>query len=116
MACGYVPFGFDAMVEGDPMKVYESVQKDPLEFPKDITNEAFIALVSMLLDKNPEKRVTLTATIIMAHDFFLDLDWSQLLQFTIPSPFIPKKRDSLANLGIESRRVPLKEALPVVNI
>lgn len=51
---GKIPFNKDAILE-----IYEAIKTEEPEFAKD-ENPTFISLMSRLLDKNPETRITMT--------------------------------------------------------
>jgi len=105
IACGYVPFGAD---ENDPFNMYEIIQSSALEFPEDITDHAFIDLISQLLNKSPESRLTIDSTRLMAHDFFAGVQMEELLQMKIDPPYIPDLTIEMA-----TEHVSLKEGLKV---
>lgn len=85
--CGYLPFAAD---EEEPYKIYQIIQSAPLEFPEDVEDESYISIVTQLLNKSAEARLTLTSTGLMADDFFASVDWGRLVQLKEDAPFIPK--------------------------
>lgn len=57
-------------------------------------------IIMRLLDRNPETRLGSSNTTsdkeeIMAHPFFMDVDWDALLKQTLPAPYIPEIRTDL---------------------
>lgn len=106
--CGYVPFGAE---EDDAYKIYEMIQSAPLEFPEDVTDEPFIDLVKLLLNKSVEARLTMASTSLMAHDFFANVDWDNFMQLKEEPPFIPE-------IAFETPRstVTFNEGIRVVSI
>lgn len=93
LICGYLPFAGD---EGDPLKVYESIQRDELEFPDDMEDEEARDLISSLLIKSPEARLSGGKMPgVMAHKFFYKMDWNALLLRKIQPPFLPNLENIL---------------------
>lgn len=62
--------------------------------PKYISKEAK-DLLNQLLNKRPEKRITLDK--VKQHEFFKGLDWEKLLRKEIPPPVHLKNDDSQGN-------------------
>ena len=88
--CGGVPFG---EVLDDPIKIYSSVIKDKLEFPKFCKDKEFKQLMSNMLEKNPMKRLT-KFDEIKKHIWFKEFNWEELITLNMKAPYVPKiKKD-----------------------
>ena len=81
--CGKLPFAED--IE-DPMEFYNEMIGQDLTFPPFVNDEAFKDLVSKLLIKDPNKRLTQYSQI-RNHQYFKDFDWEKLLCLVMPAPY-----------------------------
>ena len=84
--CGGVPFGETA---DDPMKIYISIIKDKLEFPKFIRDKEFMLLIKHMLEKNPLNRLA-KFDAIRKQLWFNGFDWDELITLNMNPPYIPK--------------------------
>ena len=83
--CGKLPFGDDDDVE-DPMEFYNEMINQNLTFPNFVNDQAFKDLVSKLLIKDPNKRLSQYIQI-KNHPYFSDFDWEKLLSLNLPAPY-----------------------------
>ena len=81
--CGKLPFGED--IE-DPMEFYNTMIDEELTFPTFVNDEAFKDLVSKLLIKDSNKRLSQYSQI-RNHQYFKDFDWEKLLCLVLPAPY-----------------------------
>ena len=84
--CGGVPFGETA---DDPIKIYMSIIKDKLEFPKFIRDKEFMLLIKHMLEKNPLNRLA-KFDAIRKQLWFNGFDWEELISLNMNPPYIPK--------------------------
>ncbi|GLE09668.1 hypothetical protein PINS_up021439 [Pythium insidiosum] len=56
-------FGFLPFFSNDMIKLFEKIEQDPLVFPTDCQDEELKDLISRLLEKDPEKRISVEATL-----------------------------------------------------
>ena len=83
--CGKLPFGDDDDVE-DPMEFYNEMINQNLTFPNFVNDQSFKDLVSKLLIKDPNKRLSQYIQI-KNHPYFSDFDWEKLLSLNLPAPY-----------------------------
>jgi cGMP-dependent protein kinase 1 len=82
MICGPLPF------EGeDQIQLFKKILRDPVVFPDYVEDKEGIAIMTKLLDKNPETRMNCQE--VKAHPFFDKFDWDGLLSRTLMPPFKP---------------------------
>ena len=88
MLCGSVPFGNDLE---DPMQVYVSVMKQPLQFPALQPKSPHArSLLESLLQKNPAYRPTVSE--VKQHAWLSDFGWEQLQLKNMKPPYVPRLR------------------------
>ena len=68
------------------MEFYNEMIGQDLTFPPFVNDEAFKDLVSKLLIKDPNKRLTQYSQI-RNHQYFKDFDWEKLLCLVMPAPY-----------------------------
>ena len=81
--CGKLPFGED--IE-DPMEFYNTMINQNLIFPPFVNDQIFKDLISKLLIKDPNKRLSKYIQI-KNHEYFNDFDWDKLLSLNLPAPY-----------------------------
>ena len=69
---GYVPFGEDA---DDPYEIYEEILKNPLKFPKHMTDKNMNSFITQVLNKNAEGRLGGSYAALKNHPFFTGIEW-----------------------------------------
>jgi len=87
MMCGRLPF-----YNRDHDVLFELILMEELRFPSGLSREGR-SLLSQLLDKDPHKRLgssSSDAQDVMAHRFFNNIDWKDVLEKKIPVPFKPQ--------------------------
>ena len=77
--------GFPPYYTENIKELYNSIRSARLQVPKYISKEAK-DLLNQLLNKKPEKRITLD--LVKKHEFFKGLDWDKLLKKEIKPPII----------------------------
>jgi len=82
--------GLPPFYSQEVQEMYTKIMNDKLVFPAQISADAR-ALLTLLLERNPEKRVS-DPKVIRAHPFFKGMDWEKLLRKEIEPPFIPGVR------------------------
>merc|ERR1711957_360273 len=90
MIVGYPPF-----VDEDPMGIYQKILSGKIVFPKLFDKNAK-GLVKKLLTADLGKRygnLKNGVDDIKQHKWFNDLDWNQLLEKQLPTPFKPTVKD-----------------------
>ena len=94
-----VPFGEG---ETDPYKIYSLVLESKLQLPPN-ANIQCKGLIEKLLNKNPALRGNIES--LKKNEWFIGIDWDQLLSKQVKPPFIPKvsrhKRDIAKTLTSE---------------
>lgn len=75
---GYVPFGEDA---DDPYEIYQEILKNPLSFPKHMSNKTANSFVEVLLNKKPETRLCGSYNELKKHKYLESVDWVYLFLF-----------------------------------
>lgn len=103
-----MPFGAE---ESDPLRIQEIIDTSEIDFPDDVTDEHYIGIIKTLLNKSAESRLTMTATNLMAHDFFKTMDWDKLVKGTLEAPYHPEVSPLVDS---DHEETPLKEVLEVV--
>lgn len=86
MLCGRLPF-----YNRDHEVLFELILTEPVRFPSRLS-EPSKSILSGLLEKNPEKRLGGSfrdAEEVMSHKFFQDINWNDVLNKKLPSPFKP---------------------------
>ena len=81
MMSGKTPF-----ISSDPYRLYSNILTQSVEF-QTAFDEHTQDLISHLLQKNPDKRIT--DSEIFKHAFFRDMDWSKVQKLTVSPPFVP---------------------------
>ena len=86
--CGYVPFGDD--IE-DPYEIYEKIvkKKGKVKFPAYMADKHAKDLISQLLNKSPDARLSGSFAALKNHAFFAGFEWNNLLDQKIIPPFLP---------------------------
>lgn len=87
MICGYSPFYSDST-----QQMYKNIAFGKVRFANKESMSADVRLfVKGLLNRNPKHRLGANndARELMAHSFFLDIDWQLLKAKNIPPPFKP---------------------------
>jgi len=82
--------GLPPFYSQEVQEMYTKIMNDKLVFPAQISAEAR-ALLTLLLERNPEKRIS-DPRVIRLHPFFKGVDWDKLLRKEIEPPFIPGVR------------------------
>jgi len=72
LVCGYTPFYSRNQTR---FELFQSIQDDPVIIPSQVS-QPLGALISRLLEKNEEKRITLEE--VKSHAFFETIDWNKL--------------------------------------
>lgn len=80
-------FGLPPFYSENVDEMYELILKKPLEFTAECTEEAK-DILCQLLDRNPETRMQ-NLQSFMAHPFFDDMNFDDLVNRRIPPPFVP---------------------------
>ena len=83
---GRVPFGFGLK---EPNQIYKEITEKKVVLPSDPNNANFNALMKILLNKNPNKRIT-AYNQIKALPFFEGFDFDGLLKMKIDPPYKPE--------------------------
>ena len=52
-----------------------------------------MSLVRHLLNRSPETRLNMKSETIMAHDFFTEIDWQQLIRKNLQAPYKPAAKE-----------------------
>ena len=81
--CGKLPFGEDI---DDPMEFYNTMISQNLIFPTFVNDQTFKDLISNLLIKDPNKRLSQYIKI-KNHPYFSDFEWEKLLSLNLPAPY-----------------------------
>ena len=87
MLCGRLPF--DNRNHED---LFKQIMVEDVKFPRNISNEAK-SLLGGFLEKNPQKRLgggIDDVKEIMAHPFFVNINWNDLVNKKIVPPFKPQ--------------------------
>lgn len=87
MICGRLPFS-----NRGHKTLFQQIRTDDIKFPYSISNEAR-TLLSGLLKKDPKTRLgggPEDAKEIMAHSFFSQINWTDLVNKKIAPPFVPQ--------------------------
>ena len=92
--CGKIPFGDEDME--DPMEFYNVMIRQNLTFPSAIHDEQFKDIVSKLLIKDPNKRLSHYSQI-RNHEYFKDFDWEKLLSLNLEAPYKFKLSTAIEN-------------------
>ena len=92
LVCGYFPFENELV--DDPIQIYTNIIEKELVFPKLLKNENLTDLLSKLICKNPEKRISNIQTIFN-HPYYEDFDFEQLLEMKLNAPYIPKIKPNI---------------------
>ncbi|KAI9889579.1 MAG: serine/threonine protein kinase, AGC [Vezdaea aestivalis] len=85
--CGYPPFW-----DQNPMKIYEKIVKDPIQFPKGMPPAAQ-DLITGLCNRNLTKRlgnVSGGSQKLKSHPFFNGINWDMIYNRKIQGPIIPQ--------------------------
>jgi len=93
MLCGIPPF-YNENIE----KMYELIKFAELRFPKKIKISADAqSLITKLLNRSPESRLGSKSGLdeIMAHPFFANIDFNQVYERKLNSPFKPEVNNKL---------------------
>ncbi|MBN3307945.1 PKN2 kinase, partial [Amia calva] len=85
----------------DEDAMFESIIRDPVQFPSHLSTEA-TSIITGLLEKDPEWRLGTGergVEDVKAHPFFRSVDWPALLDKRVTPPFIPtiSEREALCN-------------------
>lgn len=64
---GFVPYGEDAE---DPLQIYQEILKNSLKFPKHMKDPSINSFISLLLNKNPETRLSGSFNSLKSHPIF----------------------------------------------
>ena len=108
-ACGKTPFGSDLK---DPTEIYKAVQNEKLTFSNNIKDKDFINLVSLMLERDIEKR--LYGVKAQNHNWFKEYDWKSLVDMNIQIPYKPVIVDVEDNLRSTSNKDYLSELKKIV--
>eukprot|EP00727_Mastigamoeba_balamuthi_P001125 m51a1_g11009 putative ph-protein kinase domain containing protein (431) ;mRNA; r:371953-373727 len=79
--------GLPPFYSQDIQEMYHRIVSDKLSFPPYVSDNTR-SLLSLLLEKDPAKRLT-DPELIKRHPFFEGIDWDQLFQKKITPPFVP---------------------------
>ena len=74
--CGGLPFAENAE---DPFDVYDEIMKRGLTFPSFIKDKKSKRIISQMLNKNPEGRITGNYESLKAHQWFQSFNWVWLI-------------------------------------
>lgn len=88
---GPLPFGRETE---DQLDLFREILEAPLSFPKYITDDAALSLVSGLLERTPELRLgasTKGAKEIKEHVYFFGFDWDAIVGRVTPAPYRPNQ-------------------------
>jgi len=77
---GFVPFGEDAE---DPLQIYQEILKNPLKFPKHMKDLKINALITILLNKNPESRLGGSFSALKKNPAFESVNWVLFCLFSL---------------------------------
>ena len=91
---GKLPFGDDFDDEEEPMKFYNVLMTENLEFPSYIYDEDFKDLIKKILVKDSSKRLNQYEKI-KGHPFFKDFEWERLKVLDLPAPYTFKLKDKI---------------------
>ena len=83
--------GIDPFNDEDPMLIYQKILKGKIKFPSSFPSNAK-SLVKHLLVQDLSKRYgNLKGGVddIKNHRFFKELNWSALVKYKIPAPYVP---------------------------
>jgi len=83
--------GFPPYYTENIKELYNSIRSARLQIPKYISREGK-DLLNQLLNKRPDKRITLDK--VKQHDFFKGLDWNKLLNKEVKPPIVLQGEDS----------------------
>ena len=108
-ACGKTPFGSDLK---DPTEIYKAVQNEKLTFSNNIKDKDFINLVSLMLERDIEKR--LYGVKAQNHNWFKEYDWKSLVDMNIQVPYKPVIVDVEENLRSSSNKDYLSELKKII--
>lgn len=110
--------GIDPFNDEDPMVIYQNILKGSIKFPKKFDKDAR-SLIKHLLESDLSKRygnLKNASQDIKTHRFFDFINWKQLLQKSMISPYKPvvKSSSDTSNFGIFSSNdeylvTPIKE-------
>ena len=64
---GFVPYGEEAE---DPLQIYQEILKNPLKFPKHMKDSSINSFITLLLNKNPESRLSGSFNNLKKHQIF----------------------------------------------
>jgi serine/threonine protein kinase len=84
--------GIDPFSDDDPMMVYQKILKGKLKFPSTFDSNAK-SLVKHLLESDLTKRYgNLKGSVndIKNHRYFKTINWQDLINKKLPTPYIPK--------------------------
>eukprot|EP01133_Synstelium_polycarpum_P019096 gene19096-22869_t len=87
MVIGLPPFYSE-----DPHEMTKLILTAPLKFPSNILSKNAISLISMLLNRDPQKRLgsgESDVEEIKSHPFFKSLNWTKVLNKEVDPPFKP---------------------------
>jgi cGMP-dependent protein kinase len=90
---GPLPFGRETE---DQLELFRDILEAPLQFPKYITDETALSIISGLLERTPELRLgasTRGATEIKEHHYFLNFDWDGIVGHTLQTPWTPNQQE-----------------------
>ena len=91
---GRVPFGFDLK---EPKQIYKEITDKKPVLPSDPNHMHFNALIQLLLNKNPNKRI-MNFHKIKTLSFFEGFDWEGLFKMRIKPPYIPEQKTNEKDL------------------
>jgi len=97
MLVGDVPFYHDNV-----QKMFRKIVQEDVVFPEAIEGTTAAELISLLLKKTPEERLTNFETM-KKHQFFNGIDWEKLYNKEVTPPYIPtvKSIDDTSNIDNE---------------
>lgn len=96
---GRVPFGFGLK---EPNQIYKEITEKKIVLPSDPKNTDFNALIKLILNKNPNKRIT-AYNKIKTLPFFEGFDFEALIKMKVEPPYKPEgklKDKDLLNIDI----------------
>jgi len=106
---GPLPFGRDSE---DQLDLFREILEAPLQFPKYITDETALSLITGLLERTPELRLgasTRGAKEIKDHAYFNDFDWDGIVGHTLRTPWTPDQRKLQQNWEMHEGEAVVKE-------
>jgi len=83
MLVGDVPFYHDNV-----QKMFRKIVSEDITFPEELEGSTAANLISLLLKKTPDERLT-DFTAVKRHPFFSELDFDKLYRKEIPPPYVP---------------------------